>query len=87
MMLCGLDWNAFTARVSTGWILSVWRVKSSIVAPTDHEQGRVSDREDHYIQTIAAGLSQCLIVDILNGVMWSGLECFASKGLSRPDFE
>eukprot|EP00956_Cyclotella_meneghiniana_P032888 scaffold91986_cov64-Cyclotella_meneghiniana.AAC.1 len=26
-------------------------------------------------------------MDILNDVMWSGLECFASKGLHRLDFE
>eukprot|EP00956_Cyclotella_meneghiniana_P025645 scaffold53882_cov39-Cyclotella_meneghiniana.AAC.1 len=35
----------------------------------------------------AAGLSQCLIVDMLNDVMWSGLECFASKGLHGLDIE
>ena len=85
MMLCGLDWNALPARVSTGWMLSAGRVKSSVVAPT--EEGQVSDCEDLFILTIAAGLSQCLIVDILNDVMWSGLECFASKGLHRLDFE
>ena len=39
------------------------------------------------IQTIAAGLSQCLIVDMLNDVMRSGLECFASKGLHGVDFQ
>ena len=39
------------------------------------------------IQTIAAGLSQCLIVDMLNDDMRSGLECFASKGLHGLDFE
>eukprot|EP00956_Cyclotella_meneghiniana_P036706 scaffold129293_cov46-Cyclotella_meneghiniana.AAC.2 len=55
-------------------------VKSSVVAPTE-QCGDVSDRTDLYIQTIANGLSQCLIVDILNDVMWSGLECFASKGV------
>eukprot|EP00956_Cyclotella_meneghiniana_P025647 scaffold53882_cov39-Cyclotella_meneghiniana.AAC.3 len=58
-MLCGLDWNALPAKVSTGWILSAGRL----------------------------GLSQCLIVDMLNDVMWSGLECFASKGLNGLDFE
>ena len=84
-MLCGLDWNALPARVSTGWIFSVQRVKISVVASTD--QGLVSDKVDLNIQTIAAGLSQCLIEDILNDVMWSGLECFASKGLHRLDFE
>ena len=71
MMLCGLDWNALPARVSTGWILSARRVKSLVVAPT--EEGQVSDCEDLFILTIAAGLSQCLIVDILNDVMWSEL--------------
>ena len=79
MMLCGLDWNAWPARVSTGWELSSKRAKSPVVAPTN--QGPVSDCTDHNIQTIAAGLSQCLIVDILNDVMWSGLECLAGKGL------
>eukprot|EP00956_Cyclotella_meneghiniana_P027354 scaffold61118_cov37-Cyclotella_meneghiniana.AAC.1 len=36
---------------------------------------------------IAAGLSQCLIVDMMNDVMRSGLECFLSKGLHGLDFE
>ena len=84
MMLCGLDWNALPAMVSTGWIFSFQRVKISVVASTD--QGLVSDKVDLNIQTIAAGLSQCLIEDILNDVMWSGLECFASKGLHGLDF-
>eukprot|EP00956_Cyclotella_meneghiniana_P000029 scaffold55_cov69-Cyclotella_meneghiniana.AAC.2 len=87
-MLCGLDWNALTDSVSTGWILSAGRVKRSfIVALAPTEQGRVSDRADLYIQAIAAGLSQCLIVDILNGVMWSGLECSDSKCVHGLDFE
>eukprot|EP00956_Cyclotella_meneghiniana_P032769 scaffold91320_cov73-Cyclotella_meneghiniana.AAC.1 len=51
------------------------------------EEGQVSDCEDLIIQIIAAGLSQCLIVDILTDVMWSGLECIAIKGLHRLDFE
>eukprot|EP00956_Cyclotella_meneghiniana_P034250 scaffold102856_cov57-Cyclotella_meneghiniana.AAC.1 len=85
-MLCGLDWNALPARVSTGWILSARRVKSSVVAPT--EESQVSDCEDLFIHTIAAELSQCLLVDMMNDVMRSGLECFASKGLlHRLDFE
>eukprot|EP00956_Cyclotella_meneghiniana_P001506 scaffold1707_cov39-Cyclotella_meneghiniana.AAC.9 len=42
---------------------------------------------DLNIQTIAAALSLCLTVDMLNGVLWSGLECFASKGLHWLDFE
>eukprot|EP00956_Cyclotella_meneghiniana_P037795 scaffold144637_cov46-Cyclotella_meneghiniana.AAC.1 len=86
-MLCGLDWNALCARVSsTDWMLSAGRVKSSVVAPT--EESRVSDCEDLFILTLTAGLSQCLIVDMMNDVMWSGLECFASKGLlHRLDFE
>ena len=41
----------------------------------------IDDFVDLNIQTIAAGLSQYLIMDILNDVMQSGLECFASKGL------
>eukprot|EP00956_Cyclotella_meneghiniana_P035625 scaffold116605_cov98-Cyclotella_meneghiniana.AAC.1 len=87
MMLCGLDWNALSARVSsTGWILSAGRVKSSVVAPTEGSQ--VSDCEDLNILTIAAGLSQCHSVNMMNDVMRSGLECFASKGLlHRLDFE
>ena len=85
MMLCGLDWNAWPARVSTGWELSSKRAKSPVAAPTN--QGPVSDCTDHNIQTIAAGLSSCLIVDILNDVMRSGLECFACKGLHRLDFD
>ena len=85
MMLCGLDWNALPARVSTGWILSTGRVKSSVVALT--ERGQVIVCVELFIQTIAAGLSQCLIVDMLNDVMRSGLECFASKGLHGLDFE
>ena len=79
MMICGLDWSALPCRISTGLILSAGRVKSSVVAPT--EEGQVSDCEDLFILTIAAGLSQCLIVDMMNDVMQSGLECFASKGL------
>ena len=87
MILCGLDWNALPARVSTGWILSARRVKSSVVALVLKKAKSVTgDCEDLFIQTIAAGLSQCLIVDILNDVMWSGLECFASKGLHGLDF-
>eukprot|EP00956_Cyclotella_meneghiniana_P034251 scaffold102856_cov57-Cyclotella_meneghiniana.AAC.2 len=86
-MLCGLDWNTLPARVSsTGWVLSARRVKKSVVAPTEGSQ--VSDCEDIFIHTIAAGLSQCFIVDMMNDVMRSGLECFASKGLlHRLDFE
>ena len=61
------------------------RAKSSVVAPI--EEGQVSDCEDLFIQTIAAGLSQCLIMDVLNDVMQLGLECFASKGLHQPGFE
>eukprot|EP00956_Cyclotella_meneghiniana_P036867 scaffold131539_cov43-Cyclotella_meneghiniana.AAC.4 len=62
-----------------------WGVKNSVVAPT--EEGRVIDCEDLFILTIDAGLSQCLIVDILNDVMRSGLECFVCKGLHRLDFD
>eukprot|EP00956_Cyclotella_meneghiniana_P003497 scaffold4280_cov57-Cyclotella_meneghiniana.AAC.1 len=82
-MLCGLDWNALSARVSTNWIVSVRRVKF-LLFPTD--QGLVSDKVNLGIQTIAAGLSQCLFEDILNDVMWSGMECFVSKGLHWLDF-
>eukprot|EP00956_Cyclotella_meneghiniana_P036865 scaffold131539_cov43-Cyclotella_meneghiniana.AAC.2 len=84
-MLCGLDWNALPSKVSVVSILIAGRVKSSVVAPT--EEGRVSDHEDLFILTIAAGLSQCLIVDILNDVMRSGLECFACKGLRNLNFD
>ena len=84
-MLCGLDWNALSAMVSTDWILSVRRVKSSVVAPT--VEGQVIVCAELFIQTIAAGLPQCLIVDMLNDVMRSGLECFASNGLHGLDFE
>eukprot|EP00956_Cyclotella_meneghiniana_P007005 scaffold9429_cov71-Cyclotella_meneghiniana.AAC.5 len=76
MMLCGLDWNALPAS---------GRVKSSVVAPT--EEGQVGDCEDLFILTIAAGLSECLIVDMMNDVMRSGLECFACKGLHSLYFE
>ena len=85
MMLCSLEWNALPAMVSTGWIFSVQRVKISVVAST--YQGQISCWVNLNIQTIAAGLSQCLIVNILNDVMWSGLECFASNGLHGLDFE
>ena len=84
-MLCGLDWNALPARVSTDWILSAGSVKNLVVAPA--QEGQVSDCEDLFILTIAAGLSQCLIVDILNNVMRSGLECFACKGLCNLNFD
>eukprot|EP00956_Cyclotella_meneghiniana_P040764 scaffold204607_cov53-Cyclotella_meneghiniana.AAC.2 len=43
---------------------------------------------DLNIQTIAASMqSQCLTVDMLNGVKWSGLEYSASKRLHWLDFE
>ena len=51
------------------------------------EQGQVSDCVDHFIQTIAAGPSQCLIMNILNDVMVFGLKCIASKGLHGLNFE
>ena len=51
------------------------------------EVGQVSDCVDHNIQTIAAGPSQCLIMDILNDVMGLGLECIARKGLHGLNFE
>ena len=51
------------------------------------EQGQVSDCVDQNIQTIAAGPSQCLIMDILNDVMVFGLECIASQGLHGLNFE
>ena len=86
MMLCRLDWNALLARVSTGWVLSSERVKSSLFVALN-EQCKVSDCADHNIQTIAAGPSQCLIMDILNDVMQFGLECFAGKGLHRLGIE
>eukprot|EP00956_Cyclotella_meneghiniana_P036866 scaffold131539_cov43-Cyclotella_meneghiniana.AAC.3 len=45
-------------------LLKMAEVKSSVVAPT--EEGRASDREDLFILTIAAGLSQCVsVVSIL----------------------
>ena len=50
-------------------------------------KGQASDCVDRNIQTIAAGPSQCLIVDILNDVMQFGLECFASKGLHGQGLE
>ena len=88
MMLCGLDWNALPARVSTGWIFSARRVKSSVVALVPKKaKGQVSDCEDLFIQTIAAGLSQTFIMDVLNDAMQLGLECFASKGLHQTGFE
>ena len=61
------------------------RVKSSDVAT--NVQGQVSVCGELFIQTIATGLSQCLIVDMLNDDMQSGLECTASKGLHGLDFE
>ena len=51
------------------------------------EQGQVSDCVDQNIQTIAAGPSQYLIVDILNDVIGFGLECIASKGLQGLNLE
>eukprot|EP00956_Cyclotella_meneghiniana_P026200 scaffold56057_cov30-Cyclotella_meneghiniana.AAC.2 len=46
-------------------------------------QCQVRDCLDHIIQTIAAGLSQCLIMDTLNDDMQFGLGCLSSKGLHR----
>ena len=74
MMLRSLDWNALRARVSTGWILSNTRAKHPTVIPA--QQSQLSDCVDHNLQAIAAGLTQCLIMDILNDVMQFGLECF-----------
>ena len=56
-----------------------------LVAPS--EQGQVSDCVNQNIQTIAAGPSQWLIVDILNDVMRFELECIASKGLHGVNLE
>ena len=56
-----------SARVSPGLILSARMVISSVATPTEH--GQVSECVDHNTQTIAAGLSQCLIMDILNDDM------------------
>ena len=60
-------------------------MNSQVGAPS--ELGQVSDCVDHNNQTIAAGLSQCLIMNILNDVMQFGLECFASNGLHGLNFE
>eukprot|EP00956_Cyclotella_meneghiniana_P043583 scaffold277712_cov159-Cyclotella_meneghiniana.AAC.1 len=60
------------------------RRKLSIVSPSEQDQG--SDCVDHNIHTIAAGPSQCLIMDILNDDMGFGLECIASKGLHGLNF-
>eukprot|EP00956_Cyclotella_meneghiniana_P030927 scaffold79666_cov76-Cyclotella_meneghiniana.AAC.2 len=86
-MSCGLDWNALSARVSIGLILSGGRVKSSVAVVAPTEEGQVSDCEDLFILTITAGLSKCLIVDMMIDVMWSGLECFVCKGLHMLNFE
>ena len=51
------------------------------------EQGPINDCVDHFIQTIAAGPSKCLIMDILNDVIVFGLGCIASKGLHGLNFE
>eukprot|EP00956_Cyclotella_meneghiniana_P038851 scaffold161125_cov56-Cyclotella_meneghiniana.AAC.1 len=51
------------------------------------EEGQVSDCEDLFILKVTAGLSQCLIVNMMNDVMRSGLECFVCKGLHCLDFE
>eukprot|EP00956_Cyclotella_meneghiniana_P041793 scaffold240088_cov46-Cyclotella_meneghiniana.AAC.1 len=72
------DLHRLDFECQEGWILSARRVKSSVVAPTEESQVS-SDCEDIFIHTIAAGLSQCLMVDMMNDVMRSGLECFASK--------
>ena len=61
-----------------GWM------KSTVATPTEH--GQVSECVDHNTQTIAAGLSQCLIMDILNDDMQFGLGCLSSKGLRRLGF-
>eukprot|EP00956_Cyclotella_meneghiniana_P034004 scaffold100809_cov36-Cyclotella_meneghiniana.AAC.1 len=58
--------------------------KFSCDYPTEH--GQVSECVDHNTQTIAAGLSQCLTMDILNDVVQFGLECFAGKGLHGLGF-
>eukprot|EP00956_Cyclotella_meneghiniana_P026943 scaffold59470_cov36-Cyclotella_meneghiniana.AAC.1 len=39
------------------------------------------------MQTSAAGLSQCIIMDVLNDIMQFGLECFASECLYFLGFE
>ena len=86
MILSSLDWNALLARVFTGWVLRSEMVKSHLVE-TIVNKGQASDCADHNIQTIAAGPSQCLIMDILNDLIQCGLECFAGKGLHRLGIE
>ena len=79
--------ECFASNGLHGLNFELWdgRVKSHLLAPS--EQGQVSDCLDHNIKTIAAGPSQCLIMDILNDVMVFGLECIASKGLHGLNFE
>eukprot|EP00956_Cyclotella_meneghiniana_P032160 scaffold87071_cov43-Cyclotella_meneghiniana.AAC.1 len=59
--------------------------ESCLVAPSEQDHG--SHTVEHNIQTIAAGPSQCLIMDTLNDVVGFGLECIASKGLHGLNFE
>ena len=59
-------------------------METPIVAPP--VQGQVRGCVDHIIQTTAAGLSQCLIMDILNDDMQFGLGCLSSKGLHMLGF-
>eukprot|EP00956_Cyclotella_meneghiniana_P027976 scaffold64164_cov22-Cyclotella_meneghiniana.AAC.1 len=50
-------------------------------------KGQASDSTDHDIQTIAAGPSQCLIMDILNDVMHLDWNALLAKGLRRLGIE
>eukprot|EP00956_Cyclotella_meneghiniana_P039912 scaffold182778_cov42-Cyclotella_meneghiniana.AAC.1 len=83
-MRFGLE--CFASNVLHGLNFELWEGKKPSCGPPS-EQGQVSDCLDHNIQTIAAGPSQCLIVDVLNDVMQFGMECFASNGLHVLNFE
>ena len=85
MMLCSLDWNALLVMLCAFWVLSSGSVKRRALVPS--KLGQFIKYVVNDMQTSAAGLSQCIIMDILNDVMQFGLECTADKGLHRLGIE
>eukprot|EP00956_Cyclotella_meneghiniana_P021721 scaffold39963_cov61-Cyclotella_meneghiniana.AAC.1 len=85
-----LQTQANKAKSVTVWSMTCKQVLLDCpnnLAAFPSEQGQVSDCVVNDMQTSAAGLSQCIIMDILNDVMQFGLEFYASKGLCFLGFE
>ena len=68
----GFVLECFPSEGLHGLNFELWE-RSELSCGPSSEQGQVSDCVDQNIQTIAAGPSQCLIMDILNDVVGFGL--------------